>query len=186
MVRSRIILVLIALLVLGYGCNSGNTTSHDHKSILSIAVKNAQNSNAALYHQTFDLVKVKLLLNEEVLNKSAFLQPVSSELDSIFSYVTMRKLYNSLAHYKSLSLHELGLSSVQLVTDEEIPDYIRFQYPNPTKEVDYYSVSYLSTPIVNNGKAILLSKYIGQGYTGIHFFIKDGDEWVALGTSYFY
>lgn len=181
------ILLGVSILVYFFSCSGSPSPSLEQIEVLKVSSELFLNEREVLFHKTFDNDVVIEVLGESLNNELLTRNPLSknADLDSLFDEQTFIKLNRAFKNYQSLNLDSLNVELGELVTDEQIPDYVRDQSPVPNWEVDFDSVLYLSTPIVSDNRAILLRGGHGVGLmTGINFFIKEDGKWKLVGSTF--
>jgi len=173
------------ILVCFVSCSGSLGPSQQQKDVLKVSADRFLDERRVLFHKTFDNDVVIRVLGESLNNELLTRNPLSknADLDSLFDEQTFIKLNRAFKNYQSLNLDSLNVELGELVTDEQIPDYVRDQSPVPNWEVDFDSVLYLSTPIVSDNRAIVLASRSGF-MTGIHFFIKEEGKWKWVDSTF--
>ena len=176
----------VSILVCFFSCSGSPSPSQEQIEVFKVSSELFLDEREVLFHKTFDNDVVIEVLGESLNNELLTRNPLSknADLDSLFDEQTFIKLNRAFKNYQSLNLDSLNVELGELVTDEQIPDYIRDQSPASNWEVDFNSVLYLSTPIVSDKRAILLTDRSGDGMIGINFFIKEDGKWKLVGSTF--
>jgi len=184
---SKKIFLGAGILVCFVSCSGSPGPSQQQMDVLKVSADLFLDERRVLFYKTFDNDVVIEVLGESLNNELLTRNPLSknADLDSLFDEQTFIKLNRAFKNYQSLNLDSLNVELGELVTDEQIPDYVRDQSPVPNWEVDFDSVLYLSTPIVSDNRAILLRGGHGVGLMiGINFFIKEDGKWKLVGSTF--
>lgn len=179
----RYLLSMIILCLISSFCTTKTQLSKDQIEILKIVRDTFLSDEEVLYSQTYDKATVEREIGKPV-SKQIFqinFYLADANLDSLFDESILNGLDKSLTAYQSIDLSSLPIDLGSLVSDEDIPEYVINRIPTPNWEVDFVTVLYISTPIVYENRAVLLSKKTGDIPVGISFFVKENRKWKIVG-----
>ena len=175
------LIFLVALIFNVIGCDSRREEIAQVE-ILENFTSNLTSEDYPIFFQTMPQEKVSKYLGKGFDLKYVFFISQPDSLEYYFSDKVMSKLIQKVNRYEQISITNEMASEHKLVSDEEIPDFIKGTSIPPTFNYQgFWNVYFLSIPIIYNNRAIVFTDSYGEKGIGIgiRFYIRgnDDEEW---------
>ncbi|SMO85077.1 hypothetical protein [Gracilimonas mengyeensis] len=173
------------LLTLLVNSSTVNAQSNNEHEVFNFLVIHQTPETHAIYHETYSKEKIMSYLETDfTLDQVTFVLEPSEKLERNFSSSTFKHILSGLDAYKTMTVSDSTAFNNSIVTESEIPDFIKNGEPPPfERDSSFTNVQFFSTPLINEGKAITLSHSYSDEIPGviIHFMVKTNNEWEYLG-----